>query len=86
MEIIITKLFSSQLDKCPIEFLTEFRKIYQQLKIVDSPTEVKSIVYVKGKDNFFKLYINESRIGLEIEGNKLYISCFFYNQYFNLPR
>jgi hypothetical protein len=49
MEIIITKLFSAQLDKCPIEFLTEFRKIYQQLKIVDSPTEVKGIVNVKGK-------------------------------------
>jgi mRNA-degrading endonuclease RelE of RelBE toxin-antitoxin system len=86
MEVIITKLFSAQLDKCPIEFLTEFRKIYQQLKIVDSPTEIKGIVTVKGKDNFFKLTIDKSRIGLEVENDKLYISCFFYNQYFNLGR
>ena len=84
MEVIITKLFSSQLDKCPIEFLSEFRKIYQQFLIVDSPIEIKGITIIKGKNNFFKLRIDKSRIGLEVENDKLYISCFFYNQYFNL--
>ena len=85
MEIVFTKVFYSQLEKCPIEFLTEFRKIYQQLKIVDSPLEIKGVTTVKGNSKLFKLVIDKSRIGLEVEKSKLYISCFLFNQHFNSP-
>jgi hypothetical protein len=32
--------------------------------------------------NNHKLYIDQSRIGLLVKDNKLYILCFLYNQYF----
>jgi hypothetical protein len=32
-----------QLEKCPIEFQNEFRKVYQQLKVVDKPMEIKGV-------------------------------------------
>ena len=83
MEIVFTKIFYNQLEKCPNDFLTKFRKVYQQLKIVDNPLEVKGKTTVKGNTNLFKLYIDNSRIGLEVENDKLFISCFLYNQYFN---
>ena len=83
MEIVFTKIFYNQLEKCPNDFLTKFRKVYQQLKIVDNPLEVKGITSVKGNTNLFKLNIDISRIGLEFENDKLFISCFLNNQYFN---
>ena len=41
MEIVIEDFFIDQLQKCPISFQQKFRVTYQQLKIVDTPTEVK---------------------------------------------
>ena len=83
MEIMIEELFVQQLQKCPPGFQQKFRKIYQQLKVVDKPTEVKEVVQVTANKNRYKLYIDESRIGLAVKGRKLYIVCFLYNQYFD---
>jgi len=83
MEIMIEELFVLQLQKCPSDFQQKFRKIYQRLKVVDKPTEVKGIVQTTVNKNHYKLYIDESRIGLAVKGRKLYIVCFLHNQYFH---
>ncbi len=83
MEIIISKLFFEQFDKCPIEFQKEFRKIYQQLKIVDSPTEVKGIEKYTTNKRYFKLTLDKSRISIKVDKQVLIIACFLYNQYFD---
>lgn len=86
MEIVIEDFFKEQLQKCPVSFQHKFRKIYQQLKVVDKPVEVKSITVSKYTKNYFKLNIDESRIGMMIKSGRLHITCFLYNQYFeNLP-
>jgi hypothetical protein len=84
MVVIVEPLFIEQLQKCSIAFQNEFRKVYQQLKIVDCPTEVKGIKNVRGEKCFFKLFIEKSRIGLELENDSIIISCFLYNQYFDM--
>ena len=76
------RLFVEQFAMCPINFQEKFRKIYQQLKIVDSPTEVKEVSRTKEKD-FFRLYIDKSRIGMHKSGTELRITCFLYNQFFD---
>jgi mRNA-degrading endonuclease RelE of RelBE toxin-antitoxin system len=82
MVIVIEELFVEQLQKCPISFQQKFRLAYQPLKIVEKPTDVKNIVVNSGNKDFYKLYIEESRIGMMIKDSKLYILCFLYNQYF----
>jgi mRNA-degrading endonuclease RelE of RelBE toxin-antitoxin system len=82
MVIVVEEFFVEQLQKCPISFQQKFRLIYQQLKIVEKPTDVKNIVVNSGNKDFYKLYINESRIGMMVKDSKLYILCFLYNQYF----
>jgi mRNA-degrading endonuclease RelE of RelBE toxin-antitoxin system len=82
MEVIISKLFFEQLEKCPLEFQKDFRKIYQQLKIVDNPTEIKGIEKYTSNKKYFKLTIQSSRISIKIDKGVLIIPCFLYNQYF----
>jgi hypothetical protein len=84
MVVITEPLFIIQLLKCSVDFQNEFRKVYQQLKIVDYPTEVKGIKNVLGQKAFFKLYLDRSRIGMELENDCLRIACFLYNQYFDI--
>ena len=81
MEIILEQIFIRQLQNCPKEFQNKFRKAYQQLKAVDKPTEVKGVYYISTK--FYKLIIDDSRISIKIEGKKLTIGMFFYNQFYN---
>ena len=81
MEIVIEDFFIDQLQKCPISFQQKFRVTYQQLKIVDTPTEVKNIYSTSAK-NYYKLYIGESKIGMKVKDSTLHILCFLYNQYF----
>jgi hypothetical protein len=83
MVLKLESLFIEQLEKCPIEFKNEFRKIYQQLKIVDKPTEVKGIFKNKLSKKNYKLIIDESRISLNYEEDILTFVCFYFNQYFN---
>jgi mRNA-degrading endonuclease RelE of RelBE toxin-antitoxin system len=82
MEISISKLFFEQLEKCPIDFQKDFRKVYQQLKIVDSPTEIKGVEKFTTNKKYFKLTIDKSRISLKLDNEVLSIACFLYNQYF----
>lgn len=82
MVIVIEELFVDQLQKCPISFQQKFKLIYQQLKIVEKPTDVKNIVANTGNKDYYKLYIEDSRIGMMVSNSKLYILCFLYNQYF----
>jgi mRNA-degrading endonuclease RelE of RelBE toxin-antitoxin system len=84
MVVIIEPFFIEQLQKCSVSFQEEFRKVYQQLKGVDYPTEIKNIKNVKGEKYFFKLFIEKSRIGLELENDTIIISCFLYNRYFEI--
>lgn len=83
MVIKFENLFIEQLEKCTIEFQTEFRKIYQQLKVVDKPLEVKRIYRNKLNKNNFKLLIDESRISLNFAEGVLTFACFYYNQFFD---
>ncbi len=81
MVIVIEDFFIDQLQKCPSSFQQKFRVSYQQLKIVNTPTEVKNIYSTSAK-NYYKLYIEESRIGMKVKDSTLHILCFLYNQYF----
>jgi hypothetical protein len=83
MVVKLESLFIDQLEKCSIEFQKEFRKIYQQLKIVDKPTEVKGIYKNKLNKNNYKLFIDKSRISLNYEDDILIFACFYYNQFFS---
>lgn len=82
MVIKLESLFIDQLEKCSTEFQKEFRKIYQQLKIVDKPLEVKGIYKNKLNKNNYKLFIDKSRISLNYENGILTFACFYYNQFF----
>ena len=82
MEIVIEELFMEQFKKCPVSFQTQFRKAYQQLKVVDKPAVVKNITSISHLKNYYRLIIHKSRIGMHIKSGKLYIDCFLYNQYF----
>ena len=82
MVIEIEELFVAQLQKTPMAFQQKFRRVFQQLKVVDKPTEVKDIIASTQTKNFYRLFIDKSRIGLIVKNNKLYIVCFLYNQYF----
>ena len=81
MVIVIEDFFINQLQKCPTSFQQKFRVTYQQLKIVDTPTEVKNVHSTFAK-SYFKLYIGESKIGMKVKDSTLHILCFLYNQYF----
>jgi hypothetical protein len=83
MVVTLESLFIDQLEKCSIEFQKEFRKIYQQLKVVDKPLEVKGIYKNKLNKNNYKLYIDKSRISLNYENDILIFACFYYNQFFS---
>jgi hypothetical protein len=82
MEIVIEELFKEQFKKCPVSFQIQFRKVYQQLKAVDKPLEVKSIIAINHIKNYYKLNIDKSRIGMHVKSGRLHITCFLYNQYF----
>jgi predicted nucleotide-binding protein (sugar kinase/HSP70/actin superfamily) len=82
MVIIVEEFFIEQLQKCPSSFQQKFRVAYQQLKIVDTPTEVKNIYSTSAK-NYYKLYIDESKIGMKVKDSTLHILYFLYNQYFD---
>ena len=81
MEIVFEELFIEQFKKCPVPFQTQFRKVYQQLKVVDKPLEVKNITAINYLKNYYKLTIDKSRIGMQVKSKKLHITCFLYNQY-----
>ncbi len=83
MVVKLESLFIDQLEKCSIEFQNDFRKIYQQLKIVDKPLEVKGIYKNKLNKNNYKLFIDKSRISLNYENDILIFACFYYNQFFS---
>ena len=77
MVIILEKLFIAQLQVCPLDFQKKFKKIYQQLNIVDKVTEVKNIYPVEKK--FYKIIIDKSRIALKVENDVAIIGNFLYN-------
>lgn len=81
MVVVVEQLFLKQLQICPKEFQLAFRAIYQQLKVVDNPLEVKGISFVSKK--FYKLKIDKSRIALRVEGEKITIGLFLFNQYYS---
>ena len=81
MEIELKDFFIEQLFTCPPQFQQRFRKIYQQLRIVDHPLEVKGISR-SATDKFYKITIDKSSIGLNQRGNKLFVVCFLYNQFY----
>jgi len=83
MVILIEEIFINELKRCPESFQSAFRKSYQQLKAVDSPTELKGVVQLEKK--LYKLTIGKSRIALRAQGNTLIIGCFLYNQFYTSP-
>jgi hypothetical protein len=83
MVVVIKPLFFEQFRKCPISFQIAFRKIYQQLKVVDDPLEIKCITSNYTNKKHYKLLLDKSRISLKVEKNQLVVIGFFYNQYFS---
>jgi len=79
MVIEVEEFFVFQLQKCPAAFQHKFKLVYQQLKIVDKPVDVKNIKAVPGSKNYYKLHIDKSRIGMMVKDGKLFILCFLYN-------
>ena len=84
MVVVLEKLFIVQFQQCPLDFQKKFRKVYQQLKIVDSVNEVKGTTFVNKK--FYKLIIDNSRIALKVEGEKITIGLFLFNEFHNPER
>lgn len=80
MEVVIEEHFVNELLFCPKEFQQDFRKIYQQLKIVDNPLEIRGIR--KYKTGIYKIYIWKSRISLKINGQQAHIGMFLYNEFY----
>ena len=82
MEIEVKDFFAEQLLSCPDDFIYQFKKIFLHLEIADHPLEVKGI-NPTNNTTFFKIIIDESRIGLHYfkPENKIVIVCFLYNQY-----
>jgi mRNA-degrading endonuclease RelE of RelBE toxin-antitoxin system len=74
MVVIVEQLFLKQLQICPKEFKLAFRAVYQPLKVVNNPLDVKGISFVSKK--FYKLKIDKSRIALKVEGEKITIGLF----------
>jgi mRNA-degrading endonuclease RelE of RelBE toxin-antitoxin system len=81
MVVQLMPLFVDQLEKCPTKFKEPFRKIYEQLKIVDHPLETKGIKTSSGNKQFFKIMVENSRIGLKYDNKKAVIICFLYNEF-----
>jgi hypothetical protein len=81
MVVIVEKTFLEQLNYCPLEFQKEFRKFYQQLKIVDKPFEIKGIIRDVNDKTFYKLIVDKSRIALKFDGKTLTITGFLFNQF-----
>ncbi len=80
MVIILEKLFVFQLQICDNRFQNQFRKIYQQLKVVDQVTEIKNVHQI-GK-NLYRLEIEKSKIALRVSNDTVIIGCFLKNQFF----
>lgn len=81
MEIMLEEQFVEELLFCPKAFQQDFRKIYQQLKIVDNPLEIKGIR--KYKTGRFKIYIWKSRISLKVKAHQGHIGMFLYNEFYS---
>ncbi|MEP6749402.1 MAG: hypothetical protein ABJB86_16825 [Bacteroidota bacterium] len=58
MVVVLEKLFIAQLTRCPADFQLKFRKAYQQLKVVDTPLELKSVSQIEKK--LFKLIVDKA--------------------------
>lgn len=80
MVIVLEKLFVVHFQICPVEFQARFRKVYQQLKVVDKVTEIKGVFPVQ--KNLYKLVIDKSKIALRVQGDTVTIGCFLYNQFY----
>ena len=80
MEVMLEERFADELLLCPKEFQQDFRKIYQQLKIVDNSLEIRAIR--KYKTGRYKIYIWKSRISLKVMERKVYIGMFLYNEFY----
>ena len=80
MVIVLEKLFVVHFQKCPDDFQARFRKVYQQLKVVDKVTEIKGVFPVEKK--LYKLVIDKSKIALRVDGDTVTIGCFLYNQFY----
>ncbi len=80
MEVTLEERFLDELLYCPKAFQQDFRKIYQQLKIVDNPLEIRGIR--KYKTGRYKIYIWKSRIALKVKGNQAHIGMFLYNEFY----
>ncbi|MFT3705285.1 MAG: hypothetical protein QM802_23155 [Agriterribacter sp.] len=82
MEIVLDEGFVDELLFCPKDFQQDFRKIYQQLKIVDNPLEIRGIR--KYKTGRYKIYLWKSRISMKVKGQQVYIGMFLYNEFYRL--
>ncbi|GAB3430289.1 hypothetical protein [Niabella aquatica] len=80
MEVTVEELFSRQLAEYPKEFQEQFRKIYQHLKIADSPLEVKGVSRIS--KNFYKITVQNSRIALKVNVGKATTGLFLYNEHY----
>lgn len=80
MEITLEEQFVDELLFCPKEFQQDFRKIYQQLKIVDNPLEIKGIR--KYKPGRYKIYLWKSRISMKVKARQCSIGMFLYNEFY----
>lgn len=79
MEIKVEENFVQELIFCPDWFQQEFRKVFQQLRIVDRPEEIKGIYKIDR--NLYKIVVSKSRIALRVNGAKVIIGCFLYNEF-----
>lgn len=83
MVIVLEKLFVAQLYLCPADFQQKFRKVYQQLKVVDNPSEIKGITQIE--KNLYKLIVDKNKIALRTDGDTVIIGCFLFNQFYRSP-
>lgn len=81
MEIIVQRLFVVHLKRCPNEFKQLFRHIYEKMEAAKTLKEVEGVEAYNNSKTHFKLEVDKSRIGIRLQGGKVVIVCFIFNQF-----
>ena len=80
MKTIVSKRFARQLRKCPIEVQHEAAAAYKEVVNADSATEITRIKKLKGFSGFYRIRINDFRIGVEIESGTAQFVCIMHRK------
>jgi len=77
MKILFEKSFEKEIDKLRSEELQKkIIDVINQVEIAKSVIEIKNMKKMKGYKNFYRIKINDYRIGVELENNTVIFAAF----------